>query len=78
MAAKRRRVTAVSWKKRRIQTRERKTLRMKMRRKCVYLEWTARRRCVQRGCLVESSLSNTCSTDNIPSLVSGIQAALTS
>lgn len=52
MAAKRKRVTAVSWKRRRIQRRERMTLRMKKRRKCVFLEWTARRRCVQRGCLV--------------------------
>lgn len=39
-------VTAVSWKKRRIQKREKKTLRMKRRRKCVYLEWMAKKRCV--------------------------------
>lgn len=44
MSVKMKMVTAVSWKKRRIQKRERKTLRMKMRRKCVYLEWMAKRR----------------------------------
>lgn len=49
MAVKRKRVTAVSWRKRRILRKERKTLRTKRRRKCVCLEWTARRRCVQRG-----------------------------
>ena len=50
MAVKRKRVTAVSWKKR-TQRRERRTLRMKMRRKCVYLEWMAKKRFVQSGCL---------------------------
>lgn len=39
-------VTAVSWKKRRIQKKEKKTLRMKRKRKCVYLEWMAKKRCV--------------------------------
>lgn len=48
MAAKRKRVT-VRLKRRRIQRRERKTPRMRRRRKCVYLEWMARRRCVQNG-----------------------------
>lgn len=56
---RRKRVTAVSWKKRRIQRRERKTLRMKRRRKCVYLEWMARRRCVKMGCLIETNATDT-------------------
>lgn len=46
MAAKRKRGIAVRWKRRKTQRRERKTLRMKRRRKCVYLEWMERKRCV--------------------------------
>ncbi|KAF3832509.1 hypothetical protein F7725_026174 [Dissostichus mawsoni] len=46
MVAKKTMVTAVRWKKRRIQMMERKTLKMKRRRrrKCAFLEWTGKRR----------------------------------
>jgi len=49
MVAKKTMVTAVRWKKRRIQMMERKTLKMKRRRrKCAFLEWTGKRRCEQK------------------------------
>ncbi len=73
MAAKRKRETAVSWKKRRIQRKERKTLKMKRRRKCVYLEWMERKRCVERGVFKKVNESNV--SDNILCLTVKIEAS---